>query len=444
MPQDILSLAEARRIVLAAQGFDRPRPAGPVRADHIRQVIRQLGLVQLDFVNVLVPAHYLVIFSRLGPYPRTLFDGAVYGGRRWHERDKPRDFTEQWAHEASIIPVEIWPLLRHRMETHRPRPWGFERFMEEHADYVHWVLEEVRTHGPLGADDLADAEKIPGVQGTDERAEARSRWLKDNIPEAWVGTVQRAVLDAHFGRGLLAVTERRANFARAFDLAERVIAAAHHSRQVEQDEAERELLRRAARACGLGTADDLADYYRMPIRAARARLKELVEAGELREVQVEGWREPAFLHPEASEPGEINAAALLSPFDPVVWYRPRVERLFRFDYRIEIFVPQPKRKWGYYVLPFLLGDRLVARVDLKADRPENTLIVLAAYLERGTREPKTKAGASRESDLVHQPSTVAERLAQELHTLAGWLGLGSIAVERRGDFARLLAAALDA
>jgi uncharacterized protein len=434
MPKDVISLAEARRIALAAQGFDRPRPAGTVGADHIRRVIRQLGLIQIDFVNVLVPAHYLVIFSRLGPYRRTLFDTVVYGGRRWQERDKPREFTEQWAHEASIIPVEAWPLLRHRMEAHRPRPWGFERFMEEHADYAQWALEEVRARGPLVADDLAKAENVPGVDRTQY----------GRIPGAWVGTVQRAVLEAHFGRGLLAVTERRANFARAFDLAERLIAAEHHGRQVEQDEAERELLRRAALSFGIGTADDLADYYRMPIRAARARLKELVDAAELREVRVEGWREAAFLHPDASEPREIKAAALLSPFDPLVWYRPRVARLFNFDYRIEIFVPQPKRKWGYYVLPFLLGDRLVARVDLKADRTENCLLVLAAYLEGDTREHKRQALAGRDPGVDYRPAAVAEALARELRTLAGWLGLESIAVERRGGFARPLAEALGA
>ncbi|HXJ91306.1 MAG TPA: crosslink repair DNA glycosylase YcaQ family protein [Terriglobia bacterium] len=435
MAQDVISLAQARRIALAAQGFDRPRPAG-VGADHIRQVIRQLGLIQIDFVNVLVPAHYLVIFSRLGPYRRTLFDTVVYGGKRWHERDKPREFTEQWAHEASIIPVEIWPLLRHRMEVHRPRPWGFERFLEEHADYARWALEEVRVRGPLAADGLAAAENVPGIE----------RGQFGRIPGAWHGSVQRAVLEAHFGRGLLAVTERRANFARAFDLAERLIAAEHHGRRVEQDEAERELLRRAARSFGVGTADDLADYYRMPIRAARARLKELVDVGELREVRVEGWRGAAFLHHEASAPREIGAAALLSPFDPLVWYRPRVERLFSFDYRIEIFVPQPKRKWGYYVLPFLLGDRLVARVDLKADRAEDCLLVLAAYLEPAIRQrtDKKKFGSAREPGVDYRPAAVAESLAQELQTLAGWLGLSSIAVGRGGDFTHQLAAALDA
>jgi uncharacterized protein YcaQ len=235
------------------------------------------------------------------------------------------------------------------------------------------------------------------------------------------------VLEAHFGQGALAVSERRSNFARVYDLAERVLPPEHYRCEVTREEAQRELLRLAARAHGLGTAADLADYYRMPIRQARERIAELVEAGELREVQVEGWRETAYLHPEARLPRRIDASALLSPFDPVVWYRPRAARLFGFDYRIEIFVPQSQRKWGCYVLPFLLGDRLVARVDLKAARNTRRLLVLAAYIERDAK-----------------PGVVANALAAELKTMAAWLGLETIAVERRGNFTRPLAAAIRA
>jgi len=201
--------------------------------------------------------------------------------------------------------------------------------------------------------------------------------------------------------------------------AERVIPAEHYSRQVKREEAQRELLRLAARSHGVGTASDLADYYRMPVREARPRINELVESAHLREVRVEGWREPAYLHPEARIPRKIEAAALLAPFDPLIWNRERVARLFGFDYRVEIFVPQAKRKWGYYVLPFLLGDRLAARVDLKADRNGRRLRVLAAHLERDAK--------SRE---------VAEALARELLTLAGWLELDSVSVECRNAFAR--------
>ena len=401
MPAGDLARDEARRIALAAQGFDRPRPRGRVGAPALRRTIRQLGLLQMDFVNVLVPAHYVVPFSRLGPYDRALLDEVVYRGR---------EFTEQWAHEASILPVETWPLLRHRMEAHRARPRGFDSFMEKNAGYVEQVLADVRARGPLSADDL------PGPEGASRR-----------IPGAWIGTVPRAVLEAHFGRGLLAVAERRPNFARAFDLAERRLPPHHYARRSTHEESQRELLRLAARAHGVGTVADLADYYRMPVRVARGRLAELVTAGELREVRVEGWPEAAYLHPQAKRPPRIEAAALLSPFDPVVWYRPRTHRLFGFDFRLEIFVPRPKRRWGYYVLPFLLGDRLVARVDLKAERALRRLHVLAAYAEPRVR-----------------PGPVAEALAVELKTMASWLKLDSIAVGRRGGLARSLAAALRA
>ncbi|HEY2944513.1 MAG TPA: crosslink repair DNA glycosylase YcaQ family protein, partial [Vicinamibacteria bacterium] len=382
-----LSSGDARRVALAAQGFDRPRPRGRVGAPDLRRTIRRLGLLQIDFVNVLVPAHYVVPFSRLGPYDRALLDEVVYRGR---------EFTEQWAHEASIVPVETWPLLRHRMEAHRARPRGFDSFMEKNAGYVEQVLAEVRARGPLAADDL------PSPEGGSRR-----------IPGAWIGTVPRAVLEAHFGRGVLAVAERRPNFARAFDLAERRLPRDHYERRSTHEESQRELLRLAARAHGVGTAADLADYYRMPVRVARPRLADLVAAGDLREVRVEGWRELAYLHPRAKVP-RIDAAALLSPFDPVVWYRPRTSRLFGFDYRLEIFVPRPQRRWGYYVLPFLLGDRLVARVDLKAERPQRRLQVLAAYAEPGVR-----------------PGPVAGALATELKTMASWLKLDSVAVGRR-------------
>jgi hypothetical protein len=401
MTQENLTLNEARRIALASQGFDRPRPSGKVSANHIRGAIRRLGLVQIDYVNVLTPAHYQVLFSRLGSYKKTLFDDLVY---------RKREFTEQWAHEASILPMESWPLLRHRMDSHRVRPWGFESFVKDRADYVARVLEDVRSRGPLSADDL------PAPEGMSRR-----------LAGSWIGTVPRAALEFLFGRGLLAVAERRPNFSRTYDIAERVIPAEHHGRKLEREEAQRELLRLAARSHGVGTAGDLADYYRMPIREARQRIAELVEAGALREARVESWREPAYLHPNAGAAGPIEASSLLSPFDPVVWHRPRAARLFGFDYRIEIFTPQEKRRWGYYVLPFLHGERLVARVDLKADRAARRLLTLAAYIESGAN-----------------PGVVADALAAELWTMAEWLGLDSVSVERRGGFARSLAAAVRA
>ena len=189
MARDTLSLAEARRIALAAQGFDRPRPEGRVTAGHLRRTIRQLGLLQIDYVNVLVPAHYLVPFSRLGPYEKSLLDDLIY---------RRREFTEQWAHEASIVPVETWPLLRHRMDSRRIRAWGFEKFIEQNPNYVDWVLEQVRVRGALIPDDLPDSDGIPR-----------------RLPGTWIGTVPRAVLESHFGRGVLAIADRRPNFARA-------------------------------------------------------------------------------------------------------------------------------------------------------------------------------------------------------------------------------------
>src|SRR5215468_7392425 len=401
MSQENLTLSEARRIALASQGFGRPRPNGKVNAGHIRGAIRRLGLVQIDYVNVLTPAHYQVLFSRLGPYEKSLFDDLVY---------RRREFTEQWAHERSILPVESWPLLRHRMETHRVRPWGFEKFLEQQSSYVAWALEEIRARGPLSAEDLPEPDGMP-------------RRMSDKW--GWGMNLKSQVLEAHFGFGRLAVVERLPNFARVYDLAERVIPAEHHGRKVEREEAQRELLRLAARSHGVGTAGDLADYYRMPIRDARLRIAELVEAGELREAKVEGWNEPAYLHPDGRIARPIEASALLSPFDPLVWHRPRVARLFSFDYRIEIFTPQEKRRWGYYVLPFLLGERLAARVDLKADRAARRLLALAAYVETGSNH-----------------GAVAGALAAELWTMAEWLGLDSVFVERRNGFARTLAAAV--
>jgi hypothetical protein len=336
MPPQQLSLSEARGIALAAQGFDRPRSGDRVCIRRIRRTIHRLGLLQIDCVNVLVPAHYQVLFSRLGPYDRRLLDDLVY---------RRREFTEQWAHEASIIPVATWPLLRHRMATHRVRPWDFEKVMERHPEYVAWVLEEVRARGPLEAGELA------------QRLDEASRWLREH--GSWFGSVPLAVLEAHFGRGLLAVANRRDSFARVYDLAERVVPAEHLTRDVEPAEARRELVRIAARAHGVATVADPADYFRMPVRDARQPITELAAAGELRDARVEGWREPAWLDPHARPLKRTNAAALLSPFDPLVWFRPRLARLFGFEHRFEIFVPEAKRRWGCYVLPFLMnGDRL--------------------------------------------------------------------------------------
>jgi uncharacterized protein YcaQ len=297
-------------------------------------------------------------------------------------------------------------LLRPRIARMRVRPYGFDAFLKENDTYVEWVAEQVRERGALTAADL------PAPEGRDRR-----------LGETWFKSLPRAVLEALFLRGAIAIADRRPNFARTYDLAERLIAAEHRSHIVQPEDADRELIRRAARAYGIAAADDLADYYRMPLREARPRIAELVATGELEPVQVEGWRGTAYMDATARVPRKIEAASLLSPFDPVVWYRPRAARLFGFDYRIEIYTPAAQRKYGYYVLPFLLGEQLVARVDLKADRKEQRLMVLSAHLE-----PGANAGE------------VAGPLGRELGILAGWLGLESVSVARKSAFERRLAA----
>jgi uncharacterized protein YcaQ len=396
VPRAQLSLDEARRIALAAQGFAARRPSRP-GTRHLLATVRRLGLLQFDSVGVLVPAHYQPLFSRLGPYDRALLDDLTYRRRR---------LTEQWAHEASIIPVETWPLLRHRMEAHRLRPHGFERELARHPDYAGAVLGAVQAHGPLAA------EALEHPAGAERR-----------LPVDWYGTFPRATLEAFFGRGQLAVAGRLPNKARLYDIAERILPAEVLARRVTPDAARRALLAIAARAHGVGTARDLADYFRMPAAEARPRLAELCEEGTLRPVRVEGWREPALLHARAVLPRRLEAAALLSPFDPVVWFRPRALRLFGLEHRLEIYTPAPRRRWGYYVLPFLLGDRLAARLDLRADRPAGRLLVLSAHLEPG-----------------HEAGRVAGPLAGELGQLAAWLGLDGVRVARRGQLAAALAA----
>jgi uncharacterized protein len=373
-----LSLAEARRLALTAQGFSKKRPRSAT-VQHLRATIRRLGLLQIDCVNVVCAAHYMVPFSRLGPYDRAAFDRLIY---------RSGEFAEHWAHEISIVPVETWPLLRYRRETDRIRPWGFAKVLEERAEYAAWVLDEVKRRGPVAANELEPPDDKPG-----------------RIPGSWIGTVTRGVLEAHFLRGRLAAAGRRSDFSRLYDLTERLIPTEHHAREVAHDEGRRALLLQAARAHAVGTAKDLADYFRMPVGHAKPRLRELLESGQLLEARVEGWREIAYLDPKAKAPLTIEAAALLSPFDPLIWSRPRVARLFGFDYRVEIFVPPAKRKYGFYVLPFLLGDKLVARVNLKADRANGRLLVQGKWFEG------------------KKTADVAAALEAELRVLGGWLGL---------------------
>lgn len=394
-----LSNDEARLIALAAQGFADARPSGRIDIRHLRRVIDRVELLQIDTVNVLVRAHYMPLFARLGPYPMSLLDEAVY------ER---RELFETWAHVASIARVERYPLLRHRMDgrTHESdasyRAW--DRWAQANAEYIDAVLEEVRRRGPITAGELED----PG--------ERRGAF--------WARTAGRSALDYLFRTGRVMIAARP-KFQRTYDLTERVIPREVLERPAPDEEAaQREMLMLGARAYGVGTAADLADYYRLRVPVAKKLLRELTSEGALREVGVEGWKEPAYLHPDARSPRAIDARALLAPFDSLIWdqNRRRTERLFGFRYVLEIYVPENKREFGYYVYPFLLGDRLVGRADLKADRKRGRLQVKAAYVEEGENARR-----------------VGGELAEELSLMAAWLGLERVEVGRKGNLARELA-----
>ena len=393
-----LSAAEARRIALAAQDLHRDRPACAPDARHFRRAMQALKVLQLDFVNVLVPAHYLILWSRLGAYDRQRFDRFVY---------RSGDYTEQWAHEASIVPSDAWPLLAHRRAAYEPSKNNPLRKLRGRENYLAAVLEQVRDHGALTSADL------PPLPGPKRR------------PGDWHRSIPRWALEYHFARGDVAVAQRLGNFQRVYDLPERLIPRDHLETSLDKVSADREMLSRAAEALGVATLRDLADYFRMSPREAAPRVEELVEEAVLCRVEVENWGEPGYLANTVQLPRAVEGASLLSPFDPIVWYRPRAQRLFDFHYRIEIYVPASARKWGYYVLPFRLGDRIVARVDLKADRKTGRLLVLAAH-----EEPGVSTGEC------------ADALAGELRALSEWLSLETIAVSRSGDFARALGAAL--
>jgi uncharacterized protein YcaQ len=381
-PREGLTLAEARRIALAAQGFGAARPAGVVRGSDVVRCARRLGLVQIDSVNVLVRSHYLPFFSRLGPYRQELLDEAAYAGRR-------RRLFEYWGHEASLLPVEHHRLLRWRMEraARGEGLWGgVARFGVEQRAYCERVLQEIAQRGPLGVSELAAGGRRKGGWWGWSEGKVALEWL------FWSGRI---------------TTHSRRRFERVYDLTERVLPrAALEAPTPAVEEAQRELVRIALRAQGLATERDLRDYFRLPATDARERIAELAEAGELRPVHVEGWRQVAYVTPDLRVPRRIETCALLSPFDSLVWHRERVQRLFDFHYRIEIYTPAHRRLHGYYVLPFLLGDRLVARVDLKSDRTAGRLRVVAKHLEPGVSRPEVKAALDR-----------------ELQSLAGWLGL---------------------
>ena len=406
-----LTPAQARRVALAAQGFADRRPAGVPDLRALRRVFARVGLVQIDSVNVLVRSHYLPLYSRLGPYPSGLLDRAG-----WHApRPGARALFEYWGHEASLLPVATQPLLRWRMARGEELAWGRMRAVaRERPALLEELLAQVRDRGPLTAGDVEH-----------DRPRRTGPW--------WGWGEVKAGLEYLFWCGALTSAGRR-GFERVYDLPERVLPPGVLAAPTPAvPDAQRELVRIAARACGVATERDLRDYFRLDLAAARARVAELAEDGELLAVTVEegrgGGEGPAwaaYLHRDAPLPRRVPTRALLSPFDSLVWERSRVERLFGFRFRIEIYVPAPARVHGYYVLPFLLGERLVARVDLKADRPTRTLRVQGAYAE------------------PHAPAETTAELAGELATLAGWLGLGDVAVAGRGDLSKELAVALAA
>ncbi len=399
-----LTVAAARRIALAAQGFGAPRPAGAITARHIRKVVDTMGLLQLDSVNVLSRSHYLPVYSRLGPYPREILDRltAHTTGRL------QREYVEYWAHEASLIPLRTHPLLRWRMARARDEAWGgMRRIARERPGLLDEVRRRVKLEGPLRSADL-------GIERAPRQAGQMWNWHDGKIALEylfWAGEVGAA---------------RRVSFERHYDLIERILPSEVLATPTPSEpDAHRELIRIAARAYGVATEPDLRDYFRLPVASSRERVAELVASGELLPVTVRGWKQPAYLWPEARRPRRVDARALLSPFDPLVWFRDRALRLFDFHYRIEIYTPAAQRVHGYYVLPFLLGDDLVARVDLKADRKAGVLLVQSAW-----GEPE-----------IDQP-LVAGQLAEELADLAGWLGLADIAVTGAGDLAPALARSL--
>jgi uncharacterized protein YcaQ len=399
-----LSAAEARRIALAAQGFADPRPSGRIDARHIRRVLDRVGLLQLDSVNVFCRSHYMPVFARLGPYPREALDrltAHTAGPVR-------RELFEYWAHEASLVPVELQPYLRWRMARANDDAWGsMVRIARDFPQLVDDVFDLVSRKGPIRGGDT-------GMPRPDPRPGHMWNWHDGKV-----------ALEYLFWSGRITAA-RRVNFERHYDLPERVLPAeiiAMPTPPVEQ--AQRELVRIAARGMGVATEPDLGDYFRLPRAESKQRVAELVDAGELIPVSVDGWRAPAYLWPEARRPRRITSRALLSPFDSLIWFRERTERLFGFRYRIEIYTPAAKRQYGYYVLPFLLGDSLVARVDLKSDRQAGVLRVQGAFAEPDV-------------DTLY----VATELAAELAITAKWLELDGVVVGERGDLAAPLSHAV--
>ncbi|VXD00449.1 winged helix-turn-helix domain-containing protein [Sphingomonas sp. 8AM] len=381
-----ISRIEARRIVLAAQGFGRARPA-LVSAQHLRSTVDRLNLFQIDSVNVLTRAHYLPAFARLGGYDRALLEQAAWGPKR------QRRLFEYWAHEASLLPLDLHPLLRWRMAQAARGEAGYQtlrRFALERRAEADAVLERIVAEGPLAAADF-------------DRGASRSGW--------WEWSAVKHALEWLFWSGRITTATRQGSFARRYDLTERVIPSAVLALPTPSaEEAQRALVARGARALGLATASDLRDYFRLKPAEADHAIATLAEEGVLVPVRVAGWSQTAWLHRDATVPRRVRGAALLAPFDPLIWERARTERLFGFHYRIEIYVPQARRTYGYYVLPFLMDDALVARVDLKSDRQARQLLAHRVTLEPGA------------------PPETLDRLRRALDEMAAWLDLDAVRI----------------
>ena len=399
-----LTAEQARRVAVAAQGFTESKPAGPVTRAHLRKLLSRIQVLQLDSVSVAVRAHYAPVFSRLGGYDRDVLDRAAWS----HSARAPRLMVEYWAHEAALMAVDDWPLLRWRMREYEHGRWGRE-IVKKNARLAKDVVAAVTELGP------ATAGQIEAHLEAEPRGRKGPWW--DRSDTKWVA-------EALWSSGVL-TTATRVGFARHYDLSEHVLPPEVFARDVDDSEAIRELVLRAAGALGIGTETDLRDYFRLNPKQSKPAVAALVAAGELEEVEVDGWSAPAYLKPGQKVPRWDRGTALLCPFDPLIFFRPRVERLFGFHYRIEIYVPQPKRRFGYYVWPFLLDGRLVGRVDLKAERASNALAVVGAFTEEG-----------------EDAGYVAAALADELRSMASWLGLGDVTVGSRGDLVGALRTAL--
>jgi hypothetical protein len=410
---ETITAAAARRSVLAAQGFAEARPSGVVTRRHLGRLLGRLRLLQLDSVNVAVRAHYMPVFSRLGPYSRQLLDGAAWA----HSARRPRLLVEYWAHEASLLPVEDWPLLLSKAK--RPGWWRhYGELVERESALVDEVLAAVKEVGPVGAGTLEELLSTPARERARSRPKGASWWNRSDV---------KRICEYLFGIGEL-TTGARVNFQRLYDLPERVLPpSVLAAPPVDADDAARRLIRHAAAALGVATESDLRDYYRLGPEVGRRAVHDLVGNGELEPVQVRGWSRPGYRSPGARMPRKVGARALLCPFDPLIWERSRTERIFDFRYRIEIYTPADKREHGYYVFPFLLGDALVGRVDLKADRAAGVLRVPGAFAEPGV-----------------PAAEVAAELAEELRVMADWLELDDVLLGERGDLIAPLARALAA